>query len=192
MVRKRRFTSPLGAYRRLPSAWRENVESFVWAIALALLIRTFIVAPFKIPSGSMRPTLIEGDRILVNKFIYRFRHPQRGEVIVFRYPYDLKRPFIKRLAAVGGDTVEIRDQRLFINGAPAQDTPVFHDRSYYNQGSFGQAHQVITVPEGMYYVLGDNSGFSHDSRFWGFVPTRLVIGRAIGIFWPPNRWRLLR
>lgn len=187
-----RLASPLRAYRRLPPAWQENIESFVWAVTLALLIRTFIVAPFKIPSGSMRPTLIEGDRILVNKFIYRFRQPQRGEIIVFRYPYDLKRPFIKRLAAVGGDTVEIRDPHLVINGTPADDNPVFDGRPYYNQGSFGQEHQVITVPEGTYYVLGDNSGSSHDSRFWGFVPKRLVIGRAIGIFWPPNRWRLLR
>ena len=102
--------------RRLPAAWRENLESILWAVALALAIRTFIVAPFKIPSGSMRPTLIEGDRILVNKFLYRFREPRRGDIVVFRYPEDRKRSFIKRLIAVGGDTVEIREGAVYGNG----------------------------------------------------------------------------
>ena len=83
------------------SAWRENLESLIWAAALALAIRTFIVAPFKIPSGSMRVTLLEGDRILVNKFIYHFRPPHRGDSIVFRFPTEPKRPFIKRLVGLG-------------------------------------------------------------------------------------------
>ena len=98
--------------------WRENVESLAWAVALALIIRTFIMAPFKIPSGSMHPTLIEGDRILVNKFLYRFRPPQRGDIVIFRYPEDPKRPFVKRLVGLGGDAVEIRHGTIFVNGAP--------------------------------------------------------------------------
>ena len=174
------------------SAWRENIESLLWAVALALVIRTFIVAPFKIPSGSMRPTLIEGDRILVNKFLYRFRAPQRGEIIVFRYPKDPKRPFIKRLAAIGGDTVQIENGQVLVNGLPLDGIGVFGSNRYVNEGDFGQADQVITVPEGMYYVLGDNSRSSQDSRFWGFVPRRLLIGRAMCIFWPLTRWRVLR
>lgn len=180
--------------RRAPtkptSAWRENLESILWAAALALAIRTFIVAPFKIPSGSMRPTLIEGDRILVNKFLYRFREPRRGEIIVFRFPENPRRPFIKRLIAVGGDSVEIRDGRVFVNGQPAQ-API-PTTYYHNQGQFGQARTATDVPEGMYYVLGDNSSSSHDSRFWGFVPRRLLIGKAMCIFWPPKRIHALR
>src|SRR3989338_8873710 len=169
--------------------WRENIESLLWAVALALGIRTFIMAPFKIPSGSIRPTLIEGDRIFVNKFIYRFHEPQRGDVVVFRYPEDPKRPFIKRLAAVGGDAVEIRDGKVFINSQPLDGSGVFETNRYYNQGSYGEAGQIIQVPPGSFYVLGDNSGSSHDSRFWGFVPRRLPIGRAMCIFWPFTRWR---
>ena len=173
------------------SAFRENVESIVWAVALALIIRTFVVAPFKIPSGSMRMTLLEGDRILVNKFLYRFRDPRRGEIVVFKFPENPKRPFIKRLAAVGGDTLEIRDGNLLINGAP---TPAERMRQihYENQGPYGAFGNVVAVPADQFFVLGDNSASSHDSRFWGFVPERLLIGKAICIFWPPNRIRLLK
>lgn len=173
------------------SSWREFVESVVWAVAVALAIRTFLIAPFKIPSGSMRPTLIEGDRILVNKFLYRFREPQRGEIVVFRYPDDRKRPFIKRVAALGGETVELRDGELLINGAPTTLSPSLETTRYLNRGSYGQQGSIEEVPEEAFYVLGDNSSFSHDSRFWGFVPRSLLIGRAICIFWPPSRIRLL-
>jgi len=186
--RSRASTAPA----RPVSAWRENVESIVWAVAMALAIRTFIMAPFKIPSGSMHPTLIEGDRILVNKFIYRFHPPRRGDIVVFRYPEDVKRPFIKRLAAVGGDTVEIRDGKILVNGAPLDSRSIYQSNHYYNQGAYGQEHQATHIPEGSFYVLGDNSASSHDSRFWGFVPKRLMIGEAICIFWPITRWRILR
>ena len=173
------------------AAWRENVESLVWAIALALVIRTFIMAPFKIPSGSMRPTLMEGDRILVNKFLYRFRDPRRGEIIVFRYPPEPKRPFIKRAVALGGDRVELKDGGAWVNGERLA-LPAGVPHRYTNGGTFGRRDQVIEVPAGQLYVLGDNTEHSHDSRFWGFVPRPLVIGRAICIFWPVTRWRLLR
>ena len=172
------------------SAWRENIESMLWAVALALVIRTFIIAPFKIPSGSMHPTLLDGDRILVTKFLYRFRQPQRGEIVVFRYPDDPKRPFIKRLVGLGGDHVEIKDGHLLINGQPPT-APELQQVTYYNQGPYGQEHEVVDVPKDNYFVLGDNSASSHDSRFWGFVPKRLLIGRAVCIFWPPRRLRIL-
>ena len=156
-----------------------------------MAIRTFIIAPFKIPSGSMRPTLIEGDRILVSKFIYHFRPPRRGDIVVFRYPENPKRPFIKRLVALGGETIELRDGNIFINGQLVHDAEIFRTNRYYNQGTYGAPHQVVRVPEGTYYVLGDNSASSHDSRWWGFVPKRLVIGEAVCIIWPPNRLRAL-
>ena len=190
-VRRRRTRAPREASRPVSSAWRENLESVLWAVAVALLIRTFLIAPFKIPSGSMRPTLLEGDRILVNKFLYRVRDPKAGEIIVFRFPENPKRPFIKRLAAVGGDLVEIRDGHLWGNGELSANAQV-HNFFYYNQGEFGQEDHVVRVPDGMYYVLGDNSSSSHDSRYWGFVPRRLLIGKAVCIFWPPSRLRVLR
>ena len=174
------------------SAWREYVESFVWAGVLALLIRTFIMAPFKIPSGSMRPTLLEGDRILVNKFLYRFHEPQRGDIIVFRYPLDPKRPFIKRLAAVSGERIEIHEGKILVNGRFADEAEVFRTNPYYSQGPYGQDGHPFQVPPESFYVLGDNSASSHDSRFWGTVPRQKVIGKAMCIFWPPNRIRILR
>ena len=188
---KRQMTRMVRRHASRKSAFQENLESILWAVALALVIRTFIVAPFKIPSGSMRPTLMEGDRILVNKFLYRFREPRRGEIIVFRFPDNRRRPFIKRLVAVNGDTVEIRQGHVWVNGQPAT-LPTLQQTYYYNQGQFGQEHVVTPVPEGTYYVLGDHSSSSHDSRFWGFVPRRLLIGRAICIFWPLNRIQALR
>ena len=173
------------------SAFRENVESFLWAVAVALVIRTFIIAPFKIPSGSMHPTLIEGDRILVSKYVYRFHPPQQGDIVVFRFPENPKRPFIKRLIGVGGDRVEIRSGHILVNGQPSP-SPAIQSLYYYNQGQYGLEGQVTPVPADSYFVLGDNSGSSHDSRFWGFVPKRLLIGKAVCIFWPPQRIRLLR
>jgi signal peptidase I len=174
------------------SAWREFVESLLWAVAVALLIRTFIIAPFKIPSGSMRPTLIEGDRILVTKFTYRFLEPQRGDILVFRFPENPKRPFIKRLIATGGETVEIRDGQLLIDGETVNDPDFLRNHAYVNGGRYGQPSQAVNVPFGEFYVLGDNSAFSHDSRFWGFVPRHLLIGKAVCIFWPLHRIRMLR
>ena len=180
-----------GIVEDVKTSWRENLESLLWAVALAVLIRFFVMSPFKIPSGSMRMTLIEKDRILVSKFIYKFREPKRGEIVVFHNPMD-NRPFIKRLIAVGGDHVEIRDGKIWVNNQLLGEPEIFVSNHYYNEGSYGAPGRVIEVPQDSYYVLGDNSASSHDSRFWGFVPERLMIGRAVCIFWPLNRLRLLR
>lgn len=170
----------------------EYVESFLIAIALALVVRTFIVQPFKIPSGSMRPTLIEGDRILVNKYVYRFQEPAPGDIIVFKSPETPKKDFIKRLVGAGGDDIEIREGKLFSNQRVLSEPAIFRENFYYNRGEYGAEGKPITVPEEHYFVLGDNSGSSHDSRFWGFVPKQNVIGRAFFIFWPPHRMRVLK
>lgn len=184
------------------SAAREWVESIVIALFLALFIREFFVQAFKIPSGSMIPTLLVGDRLMVNKLRYGpkirftdqrlpgFFKPRRGDIIVFIFPDDPKRDFIKRLIAFGGETVEIRDGDIFIDGRPVTD-PVINKIYYYNRGDYGQEGQVVKVPEGHVYVLGDNSASSHDSRFWGFVPRSSIIGRAEFIYWPVNRLRFI-
>ena len=182
---------------------REWVESILIALVLALFIRTFIIQAFKIPTGSMRPTLIEGDRILVNKFLYgakipftqirlpKVRDPQRLDVIVFVYPEDKRRDFIKRLIAFGGETVEVRGGSLYINGQIIDD-PIARQIHYYNRGEFAEEGQGIEVPAGSFFVLGDNSASSRDSRYWGFVPEELLIGKAEVIYWPLNRIRLLK
>ena len=186
------------------SVFREYVESLAIAIILALIVRTFFVQAFKIPTGSMRPTLLEGDRILVNKVLYGIkvpgtsvrlpyiRRPQRGDMIVFRSPEDHKRDFIKRLVALGDDEVEIRDLRLWINGRPLTDPSIFRELTYYNRGPYGELGKPIKVPSGHYFFLGDNSGSSRDSRYWGFVLEDQVIGHAFLIYWPPKRIRWLK
>lgn len=185
------------------SVLREWVESIIVAFLLAMVVRAFVIQAFKIPTGSMRMTLLEGDLILVNKFIYgarvpftklqlpALRPPKRGDVIVFIYPEDRKKDFIKRLVALPGETVEIKGGSIYINDKPAQE-PIFNQIYYYNRGDFGAEGQKIVVPKDNYFVLGDNSASSRDSRYWGFVPKDNLLGEALIIYWPPNRIRLIK
>ena len=185
------------------SVIREWVESIIVAFILAMLIRTFVIQAFKIPTGSMRSTLLEGDLILVNKFIYgakipftgfsfpALRKPKRSDVIVFIYPENPKKDFIKRLAGLPGETLEIKNGTVYINDKPLLD-PVFNQRYYYNRGEFGQEGKKIKIPEDNFFVLGDNSASSQDSRYWGFVPLKNILGKALLIYWPPRRIRIIK
>ncbi|MFH1269517.1 MAG: signal peptidase I [Candidatus Omnitrophota bacterium] len=185
------------------SAAREWIESIIIAFILAMIIRTFVIQAFKIPTGSMRPTLLEGDLILVSKFIYGakvpftasnlpvVRQPKRGDVIVFIYPQNSKKDFIKRLVGLPGDTVEIKNGTIYINDKPLLD-PVFNQRYYYNRGEFGEEGRKVEIPEDSFFVLGDNSASSQDSRYWGFVPRKNILGEALVIYWPPQRIRIIR
>ena len=159
------------------------------AVGIAQYVRENVVQPFKIPSSdAMRPTLVKADRVLVDKAIYKRSEPQRGDIIVFKYPDDPKRPFIKRLVGLPGETVEIRDEWIVINGSALQASAGrWATFPYHNQGKYGEKEQAVTVPADHYFVLGDNSASSHDSRFWGFVPKQNLIGKAYKIFWPPDR-----
>lgn len=179
------------------SALRENVEAIVIAVILALFIRTFVVQAFKIPSGSMKPTLQIGDHILVNKFIYGvkipfvdatlvpIKDPRRGDIIVFKFPEEPDKDFIKRVVGVAGDVVEGRDKKIYVNGKrQAHDYAVNTDPhivpgSLQPRDNFGP----VTVPEGMLFVMGDNRDHSYDSRFWGFVTLDAVKGKAFIIYW---------
>jgi len=182
---------------------REWGPSLIIAFAIAMVIRTFVIQAFKIPTGSMRMTLVEGDRIFVSKFRYGakvpftkvrlpgFGKPQRGDVVVFIYPEDTKRDFIKRLIAFDGETVEIRDGDIYINGKEVMDPPI-KNLYYYNRGEYGQAGKKVKVPKGYYFVLGDNSASSKDGRYWGFFPEDFLIGKAEVIYWPLNRIRFVQ
>ncbi|MBU1043684.1 MAG: signal peptidase I [Candidatus Omnitrophica bacterium] len=169
---------------------KEYAESLLIAFVLAMIIRTFVVQAFKIPTGSMRMTLIEGDRILVNKFIYKFREPKRGEVIVFKYPEDTKLAFIKRLIGLSNESLEIKNGRIFINDNIIDDKNLTKNY-YYNRGDFGEVDQKIEIPEDALFALGDNSANSRDSRYWGFVPKKNLIGKAMVVYWPPYRMRII-
>ena len=166
---------------------KEWGQSILIALILTLIIRTYVVQAFKIPSGSMRPTLAEGDKLFVNKFIYRFKPIERGDIVVFKYPVDLKKDFIKRMVAFEDEVVEIKDGKIYVNGKVLNDPETFGNFYYYNHDPFGGPHEKIHVPKGSYYVLGDNSANSTDSRFWGFVLKKNILGKAIFRWWPPKR-----
>ncbi len=174
--------------------WRENVEAILVAFVIALFIRTFVVQAFKIPSGSMKQTLQIGDHILVNKFIYGLKlpywrktlipvkDPQSGDIIVFKPPHEPEKDFIKRVIGVGGDVVECRNKKLFVNQKPVKhDFAVYKDYALNvpKRDNFGP----ITVPANALFVMGDNRDESYDSRFWGFVNLKAVSGKAFIIYW---------
>lgn len=180
---------------------QEYIEAIIIAIMIALVVRTFIVQAYKIPSGSMKPTLLVGDHILVNKFIYGIKipyfrkilapvtDPQRGDIVVFIYPNDRSKDFIKRVIGLGGDTIEIKNKKIFINGKEHTDKiGVYSDKVVYPaamqpRDNFGP----VTVPVGTLFVMGDNRDESMDSRFWGFVDLKDVEGKAFIIYWSWNR-----
>lgn len=159
--------------------WRETIETILWALVLALVLRALVIQAFWIPSGSMIPTLLPRDRVFVAKFWYSFADPKRGQIIVFRYPLDPKRDFVKRLIALPGETVEIVEGTVLIDGEPLQEPYVKNHDSL----SFGP----LKVPEGHYFMMGDNRPHSQDSRFWGFVPEANIKGPAFIRYWPIPR-----
>lgn len=178
-------------------ALRENIEAILVAILLALFIRSFIVQAFKIPSGSMKETLQIGDHILVNKFIYGIRlpftghtlvpikDPMREDIIVFEFPEDPDKDFIKRVVAVAGDEVQIRNKTLFVNGKEQAGAYAVYGDDRVLPGNIQPRDNFgpIQVPEHKVFVMGDNRDFSYDSRFWGFVDLRAVRGKAFMIYW---------
>ena len=189
---------------RTKSTVREYVEAIVLAILLTVVIRGLVVQAFRIPTGSMENTLLVGDFLFVNKLVYgseidigagghriiyyRFpaiRQPHRGDVIVFRYPDDPSRDFIKRCVAVEGQTLEIRDKVLYINDVPQKEPYVIHsdDRIIPREVSARDNFGPTVVPRGHIFMMGDNRDNSHDSRFWGPLPLNLIKGKAMILYW---------
>ena len=186
------------------SVVREYAEAAVIAVLLALLIRTFVVQAFKIPSGSMEPTLLVGDHILVNKFIYGVKmpfmrktiipigKPKRDDVIVFIFPRDTSKDYIKRVIGLPGDRIEIIDRKIYINGKLFDDNHgVYSDaqNSRVSRLDVKTRHRPVIVPENHLFVMGDNRDHSSDSRVWGFVPLKLVKGKAFIIYWSWPHWK---
>ena len=183
--------------KKKKSVFREYVEAIGIAILLALFIRTFVIQAFKIPSGSMLPTLLIGDHLLVNKFIYGIRvpfsgkvlvplkDPKSGDIIVFKFPKDRSIDYIKRVVGEPGDKIEVKNKKLYRNGKLAEDPYAHYTSTVVLPGSVSPKDNFgpITVPEGKYFVMGDNRDNSSDSRFWGFVETNDVLGKAMIIYW---------
>jgi signal peptidase I len=189
------------AFRKSTS--REYFESILIAVVLAFFIRTFVVQAFKIPTGSMEENLLIGDHLLVNKFVYaptatpieRALLPvgtlQRGNVVVFKYPEEPDRDFIKRVIGLPGDTVELRAKKVYINGKPLDEAYVhflqppsglseLHEVTSYD---VRERYGPVTVPPNQYFVMGDNRDNSQDSRYWGFLPREYIKGKALVIYW---------
>jgi signal peptidase I len=186
---------------RRKSVVREYAEAIAIAVLLALVIRTLIVQAFTIPSGSMMDTLLVGDYILVNKFLYgaevpltdyrlpSLREPRRGDIVVFKYPQDEKRDFIKRVVAGPGEQVQIQGHQVFVDGRPLvepyvkpPDAPAPHTGPPAACG-FAYGCEPTAVPEDAYFVMGDNRDNSQDSRYWGFVKRDKIKGKAFLVYW---------
>ena len=184
------------------SVVREYVETILVAVVLALFFRTFVVQAFKIPSESMVPNLLIGDQLLVNKFVFAptvssaerailpVRDVRRGEVVVFKFPEDPERDFIKRVVGLPGETIEFKDRRIFVNGRPVEDPHAHYLPRAGAGGSFEIApgdvrdhYGPVVVPADALFVMGDNRDNSADSRYWGFMPIRNLKGRALMIYW---------
>ncbi|HAY61816.1 MAG: signal peptidase I [Acidaminococcaceae bacterium] len=176
-----------GSFQDTLNDW---LVSIIIAVALAFVIRTFIFEPYMVEGTSMYPTLVNHERLIVNKLGYFFRDPARNEIIVFRYPKDERRDFIKRVIAVGGDTVEMRDGKVLVNGKQIEEPYTWkEDPKGINHSNYRKS----VVPKGHVFVLGDNRNNSEDSRFADvdFVSLKLVKGKAAFAFWPLDHARML-
>lgn len=187
---------------------REYFESLVIAVILALFIRTFVVQAFKIPTGSMEQNLLIGDHLLVNKFVFGpslsgiertvlpMKAIARGDVIVFKYPEEPERDFIKRVIGLPGDQIELRRKRVFVNGQPLDEPYVYFLEEPpplppeapgvevpAPSGDLRESYGPVTVPPDHYFAMGDNRDNSQDSRYWGFLPRTYVKGKALVIYW---------
>jgi signal peptidase I len=192
-------TKPVSGFVKFRKEW---IEPLVIAFILAAIIRSFIIQPFKIPSGSMEDTLLVGDQLMAAKFIYgirlpfangfllRYNDPEPGDIIVFKYPKEPSKDFIKRCIAVGGQTIEVRDKNVYVDGE-CQDLPEHAKFIVQNilpkQLGPRDNHGPLVVPEGHMFMMGDNRDNSNDSRFWGYVPYENIKGKAVIIWWSWNK-----
>jgi signal peptidase I len=203
MTAQRTTPAPEPAPYRKSTA-REYFESIAIAVILALFIRTFVVQAFKIPTGSMENNLLIGDHLLVNKFVFgptasgieRTLLPidpiRRGDVIVFKYPEEPDRDFIKRVIGLPGDTIEMKNKKVHVNGTPLSE-PYVHfleppgesqpGDADYTEFDVRRQYGPVTVPATHYFVMGDNRDNSQDSRYWGFLPRDYIKGRALKVYW---------
>lgn len=162
---------------------KEIVQTIVVALLLTFVLRAYVVESFVVDGPSMEPTLRDGERLLISKLSYVFSEPRRGDVIIFRYPRDPHKDYIKRIVALPGDEVRMDMGRLYINGQPVEEP-------YASESPVGDFN-TITVPEGCVFVMGDNRGNSEDSRMFGAVPMKFIKGRAFLVFWPLSETHVL-
>ena len=183
---------------------KEWVDPAFIAVLVAAVLRVFIIQAFRIPSQSMEDTFMIGDQILANKCAYGIMVPfmegkvcrpagiKRGEVVIFRYPQDMKMMFIKRCIGLPGDTIQIRNKQLYINGKKVIEPYVVHKDEKPAKDAFRDNFGPVKVPDNSYFMMGDNRDNSADSRYWGFLPDDYIRGRAWLVYWPPKRWKVIQ
>jgi signal peptidase I len=172
----------VGARTSLFLELRGWLRDILFAVAAAIFIVVFVIQPVKVEGTSMLPRLVDQERIFVNRFIYRFENIHRGDIVVFWYPRDTNKSFIKRVVAVPDDAVEIRNGVVFVNGMEVKEPYLKQELRDY------ESYAKTVVPPDQYFVLGDHRNSSNDSRNWGFVPRNLIYGKAVFRYWPMSRW----
>ncbi|MDK2791539.1 MAG: signal peptidase [Deferribacteres bacterium] len=165
--------------------FKDTIDSIIVAFVIAMIIRAFFLQAYKIPSGSMLNTLLIGDHILVNKAAYLFTEPKRGDIVVFEYPIEPEKDFIKRVIGLPGDKIRMENKKLFINGKSYDENYVRYESDFVFNSKENPRDNFdeFTVPKGKYFVMGDNRDSSFDSRYWGFVSRDMIKGKALLIYW---------
>ncbi|MCK4418191.1 signal peptidase I [Candidatus Aerophobetes bacterium] len=177
---------------------KETVESAVIAFFIAFVIIIFVVQSFWIPSGSMEPNFYRGDRISAYKLFYGINNVKRGDVIIFKFPLDPSKNYIKRAIGLPGDEIDVRDKKVYVNGKLLNEPYVVHKNPLickdplYKRNYISDQYGPIKVPPDYLFMMGDNRDDSWDSRFWGFVPAENIVGEAFLRYWPPWRIKIIR
>lgn len=169
----------------------DTIQTILIAASVFLVIYIFLMRPFEVSGESMFPTYKHGEYILTNLITLRFSDPKQGEVIVFKSPTDENKDFIKRVIAVPGDTIMIEESKVYINGDLLDESLYLSDTVQTPNGPFLQAGRSVTVPDGHFFVMGDNRPHSSDSREWGFLPLDEIIGKSFFVYWPPQNMRVI-
>jgi signal peptidase I len=206
MTEERCVAATRGKGLAMRTLWREYAVTLGWALVLALVVRTFVIQTFEIPSGSMENTLEIGDYIIANKFLYGLRlpwsgqrvlpirTPRRGDVVIFHFPGDRSQDFVKRLVGLPGETIQVRDKQVYVNGRPYANPHERHTDARVLAASASPRDNFgpVRVPAGSYFMMGDNRDESYDSRYWGFVPATDVLGLAMVKYWSqvPDTWTI--
>lgn len=165
--------------------FKDTVDSIVVAFVVAMIIRAFFIQAYKIPSGSMLNTLLIGDHLLVNKAAYYFSEPKKGDIIVFEYPLEPEKDFIKRVIGTPGDKIKMINKKVYVNSEPQDEKYTRYETnfSFPPEQNPRDNFEEFTVPEGKYFVMGDNRDSSFDGRYWGFVSKDMIKGKALIIYW---------
>ncbi|MDO8658642.1 MAG: signal peptidase I [Candidatus Levybacteria bacterium] len=170
----------------------DTIQTFLLAASVFLVIYIFVFRPFQVNGASMYPNFVDGEHVLTNLISIRFENPKKGEVIVFKAPRDEEKDFIKRVIGTPGDTVSVKNGDVYVDNEKLDQSGFLKDDIKTYSGSFLREGETITVPQDKYFVMGDNRPYSSDSREWGFVTKKEIIGQSLFVYWPFNKMRVIK